>query len=498
MRASVEHSPLPRRASNGGVRSAWTRLARACRLAGASTPDHRPGETLHRILGLAAEACGAERAFLALASDAAHDHDDDDDPIRILALSTARPDGSRVPSQSVLRRAFTHPRPLLLLDIGEASRAMAGSVRSLGLRSIVSVRVALKAPGRAVMVLDSRDGFPLDAADLRETLDAFSGLVSATWNPSWAPEPDGDDPPLSQAGRSMMAWVRRIAPTELPVLVQGESGVGKERVSRALHRLGPRHDGPFVAINCTAVTETLLEAELFGTVRGAYTGSERDRPGLFRQADGGTLFLDEVGDMPLAMQAKLLRVLDTGRIRPVGGEAETAVDVRVVAATHRNLRRRVASGRFRADLFHRLAVLEVRVPPLRSRLDELPALVGALAPRLRRETRGAEVRLAADAWPALRAHPWPGNVRELHAVLARAALCARGRAIRAADLDLHADPTSPATDSDPALERQMIETALRRTGGSIARAASLIGWSRQKLYRRMESLDVPRRPEAAE
>jgi len=302
-----------------------------------------------------------------------------------------------------------------------------------------------------------------------------------------------DRPYPSPAWRALLAWVRRIAPTELPVLVCGESGSGKEGVSRALHALSPRQRGPFVALNCTALTETLLESELFGVARGAYTGADRDRPGLFREAHGGTLFLDEVGDMPPSMQAKLLRVLESGRLRPVGGPTETPVDARVVAATHHDLRERVASGSFREDLYYRLAVLCADVPPLRCRIEDLPALVDDLAPRLAGETGCGTVRIAADAWAELRAHDWPGNVRELHGALARALLRAGGGAICAEHLDL---PTAGRRAARPvacdSLERGMIDAALREANGSIARAASRIGWSRQKLYRRMDALGVAR------
>ncbi len=289
----------------------------------------------------------------------------------------------------------------------------------------------------------------------------------------------------------MMDWVRRIAPTSLPVLVQGESGCGKEEVSRALHRLSSCRAGPFVPINCSALAESLLEAELFGSVRGAYTGSDRDRPGLFRQAHGGTLFLDEVGDMPPSMQAKLLRALESGRIRPVGSSEEAEVDVRIVAATHRDLRR----SSFRPDLYYRLAVLRVEIPPLRERLDDLSTLVSELAPRLSRQTGRLALPLTAEAWRVLRSHTWPGNVRELHAVLARALLRADSGEIRAEHLrPLGDDPGRSvcAGTSGVALERSMIETALREAGGVVTSAAARIGWSRQKLYRRMKGLGIPR------
>jgi two-component system response regulator PilR (NtrC family) len=306
----------------------------------------------------------------------------------------------------------------------------------------------------------------------------------AMWRPS---NKNGSTYP-SPAWRTMMAWVRRIAPTSLPVVIQGESGSGKEKVARALHDLGPRGDGPFVAVNCTAVAESLLEAELFGAMRGAYTGSDRDRPGLFRRADGGTLLLDEVGDMPQAMQAKLLRALESSQVRPVGGTEETTIDVRVLAATHRDLSKLVDAGTFREDLLYRLAVLRVDVPPLRSRPEDLPTLVDELTARLRHQTGQPAPRLSADAWGALRAQRWPGNVRQLHAVLARALLCSSDGLIRDSDLGL---PIGRMPLAEP-LERGMIEAALSETGGCVTSAASRIGWSKQKLYRRMDVLGLRR------
>jgi DNA-binding NtrC family response regulator len=469
----------------------WIRLAHACRAA--ASPSRA---RLDEIVRLAAAACGAERAFLVRARDRP-----DHDPFHIVAVSTTRRDGSRVPSRSIVQRAIAGRRPMLLLDAEGEFDSTTASVRSLGLRSILSAPVPPPAPEQAAIVLDSRNGFRLSAPDLREAINAFAGIIALAWGNTSseargaagrADDAVADLPYVSSAHRAMMGWVVRIAPTGLPVLVRGESGSGKEGVSRALHRLGPRHAGPFVAINCTAVTETLLEAELFGAARGAYTGAHRDRPGLFRQADGGTLFLDEVGDMPPAMQSKLLRVLDAGRVRPVGGVSEKPVDVRVIAATHRDLLGRVDDGRFRADLYYRLAVLRVDVPPLRRRLDDLPALIGDLAARLQHETGCASVRLAADAWGALRAYSWPGNIRELHAALARAVLRSHGGEIHAAHLALPSGGVPPRPAPRVSLERQMIEAALRDADGSIKRAASRIGWSRQKLYRRMEDLAVPR------
>jgi DNA-binding NtrC family response regulator len=291
----------------------------------------------------------------------------------------------------------------------------------------------------------------------------------------------------------MLSWARTVAACELPVLICGESGSGKEGVARLVHGHSARSAGPFVPVNCTALTETLLDAELFGSVRGAYTGSLRDRPGLLRLARGGTLFLDEVGDTSPAMQAKLLRAIEERRVRPVGGERELPIDARILSATHHDLRQRIREGSFRADLFHRLAVLEIDVPPLRNRRDDLPLLTEELAPRIRRETGRGPLHLAPSARDLLAAYHWPGNVRELHAVLARASLRAEGGRIASRHLELRFARLDENEGSPPAsepLEKTMIARALEEAGGNVAGAARRIGWSRQKLYRRMRALAV--------
>jgi len=287
----------------------------------------------------------------------------------------------------------------------------------------------------------------------------------------------------------MLDWVAAIAPCSLPVLIAGESGVGKERTARAVHDASRRAAGPFVAINCAALTESLLESELFGATRGAYTGADRDRKGLFREAHGGTLFLDEVGDMPPGMQAKLLRTLDGGRVRAVGGSREIAVDVRIVAATHRDLEHRIERGQFRADLYYRLAVLVVQVPALRDRLDDLPQLVESMVARIGREIGGRGPQLTEDAMKRLFAYRWPGNIRQLHSVLARAAIRATGGQIEPHHLQLPIDRHRTPVKERP-LEQAMVERALLESRGSIAGAALRIGWTRQKLYRRIAALGL--------
>ena len=294
--------------------------------------------------------------------------------------------------------------------------------------------------------------------------------------------------PVSRLPAAIRGWARRVASCRLPALVLGETGAGKERVARALHLAGPRRASPFVAVNVAALPETLLEAELFGAVRGAYTGAERDRKGVFRRAAGGTLFLDEVGDMPPALQAKMLRVLQEGRMLPLGSDEEIAVDARIVAATHRDLAEECAAGRFRLDLYYRLAVLEIRLPPLRQRLGELGLLVTELSPALCRDTGCPAPRLTDEAWSALRGHSWPGNVRELQAVLARAMLKADGRRIVGEDLEFPALDIPRARNDGEPLERTMIRRALAASGGRFSEAARRIGWSRQKLYRRVRAL----------
>lgn len=230
----------------------------------------------------------------------------------------------------------------------------------------------------------------------------------------------------SPALRSMLALVDRIAATDVPVLIRGETGSGKEGVARRLHSSGPRASGPFVAIDCGAIAATLIESELFGHVRGSFTGADRDRPGHFVSANGGTLLLDEVGELPLDLQPKLLRVLQEGEVRPVGGSASSKVDVRVLAATNRDLERCCREGTFRQDLYYRLAVVEVVVPPLRDRLEDLPLLVEHLLARIgadggSRSTGTPPPRLSPAALERLAAHSWPGNVRELENALRRAA-----------------------------------------------------------------------------
>lgn len=229
--------------------------------------------------------------------------------------------------------------------------------------------------------------------------------------------------------------VERLAGTEVTVLIRGESGTGKELVARAIHAHSPRHERPIVNVNCATLTPSLIESELFGHVRGAFTGAVQDRRGLFREADGGTLFLDEVAELPLEVQASLLRVLQEQKVRPVGGQREVSVDVRVIAATHRSLREEVAAGRFREDLLYRLRVVPVYLPPLRERLRDIPLLARRFIEAIEaREERSAAREISPEALRALLDHRWKGNVRELRNAMEYACAVGQGARLERDDL----------------------------------------------------------------
>ncbi|WP_053843825.1 sigma-54-dependent transcriptional regulator [Paracidovorax avenae] len=314
-------------------------------------------------------------------------------------------------------------------------------------------------------------------------------------------EADGELIGVSEAMREVHKRIGLAAASEAPVLVQGETGTGKELVARALHRHSARSTGPFVALNCAAIPKELLESELFGHVKGAFTGAATDRPGCFRAADGGVLLLDEIGDMAPDVQAKLLRALQEGEVTPLGSHRPVKVDVRVVAATHRDLAAAVREGRFREDLRYRLDVLQIALPPLRERLADIVPLAEHF---LRRAAAPQPAkRLAPDAARALLAHGWPGNVRELRNAMERVQALQRGPVVGAADLDLGPPPglaaaSGPADGTLPQdwldvplpeaverLERRLIAHALEQARGNRSLAARRLGIHRQLLYSKL-------------
>ncbi len=298
--------------------------------------------------------------------------------------------------------------------------------------------------------------------------------------------------------------IQEVAPTTATVLVEGETGTGKELVARSLHVLSNRASRPLVALNCAALTESLLESELFGHVRGAFTGAVRDKRGKFSLADQGTLFLDEIAEMSLGIQAKLLRVLVTGEYQRVGGEKTHFADVRIIAATNKNLRQQVAAGRFREDLFYRLNVVAISLPPLRERLDDLPLLVKYFIDQAASREKKPPLYPEKEVYDLLRSYSWPGNVRELENVIARALIYAKGRPIRLADIVLprpvsEAPVAGGTAAGDPwagmslrEMEKKMILGALARHG-SKREAAAELGISVRKIEYRLREWGVTKK-----
>ncbi len=364
------------------------------------------------------------------------------------------------------------------------------------------------------IVLVRADGRPIA---VRKTARAFFGPGGRFLGgvELLVPDPEGEAPSTELPGdatafhglmtrdpglRALFEVVRSVAATDATVLVRGESGTGKEGIAKAIHLESARAGGPFVAINCASLSPTLLESELFGHVRGAFTGALRDHNGLFVSAHGGTLFLDEVAELPVDLQARLLRVLQEHEVTPVGATRPRKVDVRIVAATHRSLRRLVAEGRFREDLLYRLRVVPLFLPPLRERRDDLPLLLWHFIEA--RNARGQRVvrQVATDALRALLDHAWPGNIRELQNVVDYAFAVGRGPALILADLppelrgaDAHpslptAKPEAARRSAEPLepseAERVRIARALAEADGHVGRAAALLGMSRPTFWRR--------------
>jgi two-component system response regulator AtoC len=308
--------------------------------------------------------------------------------------------------------------------------------------------------------------------------------------------------------RQVFKAIGRAAATEEPVLIVGESGTGKELVASALHRHSKRGGGSFVRVNCGALPEGLIESELFGHERGAFTGADRQKPGRFERANGGTIFLDEVGELPASAQAKLLRVLQQREFERVGGTEILKADARVVSATHRDLPEEVAAGRFREDLFYRLNVVRIAIPPLRERREDIPPLAEQVLRRLERKYGWSGLALSPEVLALILARPWPGNVRQLENALARAAITARGRAILPEHLEAD-DPVDPlsATSGEPIeelplrallaeVEQRAIRRALNGCGNNRTRTAERLGISRRQLFDKIREYDLL--PDSAE
>jgi DNA-binding NtrC family response regulator len=386
-------------------------------------------------------------------------------------------------------RARAPEVPVILMS-GQASLETAVKATRLGALDFVEKPVGLER-----LLLTLRNALRLDRLE-RENRE-----LQAYWRDELALI--GDTPAL----RALRALVERAAPSDVPILILGENGTGKELVARAVHDLSPRSGQPFVKMNCAAVPADLVESELFGHEKGAFSGAVSQRRGRFEQADGGTLFLDEIGDMPPAMQAKLLRVLQDGEITRVGGTGEIKVDVRLISATNQDIDALLREGRFRQDLYYRISTVAARVPPLRERASDVPALAEHFARAASRRNNWKPRGLTKDAVELLAQQPWKGNVRELRNVVERALILSGSDPLDAADIraalpapaEARAEAAVPAEgtlrDLSDAYERQVIRERLRRAGGHVTNAARSLGLERSHLYKKCKQLGIDIREE---
>ena len=385
------------------------------------------------------------------------------------------------------------------LDLLRAFKASDPEVEVVLISAFGTLETALEAVKAGAFDYVSK---PVDIGQVREVVARALARRARAAEPRAAVFPAGRAAPDGLVGRSgsMLAVYKQIAlacGSDAPVLVTGETGTGKELVARAIHRNGARAARPFVPVNCGALPEGLLESELFGHVRGAFTGAVADKRGLFEEARGGTLFLDEIGEMSPPLQVRLLRALETGEVRPVGSTRAATIDTRVIAATHRDLERAVREGRFREDLFYRLHVFVIRMPPLRERREDIPLLVAHFLASREARGRGAAA-LTPSALAALATHDWPGNVRELENTLERLVAEARGGTIDVTELP-PAFRARPASLEEPLfaglprleeLEKRYLKHVLAEVKGNRSRAAEVLGIDRRTLYRMAERFGI--------
>jgi transcriptional regulator with GAF, ATPase, and Fis domain len=448
---------------------------------------------LRLSLGLAATAVEADRAILIANRDGAS-------PQVVSSFGLTPGEDPLLRSLPQVEATLRSREALLLPGLG--------SPRSPSLLCVPLVREQRL---RGALLLESarlsfRPGdLTLARAVARRIVDAFVAYLQAIQP---APEPVEAAAPrpygyanLIARSRSMQEifeLVDRIAATDHPVIIQGESGTGKELVARAIHFNGRRRERPFIAENCAALSDSLLEAELFGYVKGAFTGADRDRKGFFELADGGTLFLDEIGEMSEKMQKDLLRVLQEGEVRPVGGKKVIKVDVRIICASNRDLAAMVRDGAFRKDFYYRLNVMTVELPPLRERREDIPLLVDRFLENIGRDTGTPRKTLAPAALEALQEYDWPGNIRELKNEIKRVVALARGDCIQVSELRYRPKGLAPQVpERAPAssgefvpleeLERRHVLEALRRTDGNKARAAQLLGINKATVFRKLKN-----------
>jgi two-component system nitrogen regulation response regulator NtrX len=403
----------------------------------------------------------------------------------VVLLDVSFPDGNGLDLLAEI--ATSAPETVVIMMSGHATIDVAVRATKLGAFDVLEKPVSLE---RLIVLLRN-------AATTRALVDENRRL-----------RPDGSARAIvgrSPAIRRLLEEIGLAGPAPSRVLIQGENGTGKELVAQALHATSPRRERAFVAVNCSAIPEDLVESELFGHERGAFTGATQSRRGRFEEAHGGTLFLDEVGDLSARAQTKLLRVLEAGELTRVGGSRTIAIDVRVIAATNRDLRAAVSAGAFREDLFFRLAVIPITVPALRERAADIPLLVEHFAARLARDMGRRAQPFRADALERLARHPFPGNVRELRNLVERLMIMSPGGAVEARHVEAvlpaaapiaSAPAASPEEDTEPGrlsdavreFERRQIEAALAAEDGNMTRAALRLGLERSHLYKKMRQL----------
>jgi DNA-binding NtrC family response regulator len=433
----------------------------------------------------------------------------DEEPVRELVRAQAEGAGLRVKAAASVSQTLAaferHAPDVVVIDLAMPSLGGIETVRRLRADFPDTPLVALTEfgaaeTGREALQAGAADfaARPFEEADLRAKLERIARAVAlgrenrVLREQLTARESFRGLVGVSPKMQIVYQLAEKAGRSQSPVLIQGETGTGKELVARSIHFLGARKGGPFVPVDCTGLVPTLVESELFGYVKGAFTGAVQSRRGLIESASGGTLFLDEVGEFPLEMQAKLLRVLQEKQVRPVGATSTVDVDVRVVAATNRNLQEEVDQNRFRQDLYFRLNVIPIRLPPLRERKSDIPLLVSHFLERSSNRERPTPV-IAEDAMARLLAYDWPGNVRELDNAIARALALNSGPVIHLADLPTNLRMSAPArlpleeevlTLSE--LERRAIFRALHKSNGDKLEAARLLGIGKTTLYRKLK------------
>lgn len=430
---------------------------------------------------------------------------DDDDALRTTFSMGLQAEGYAVDSVSSTREALVllanRVYPLVITDIYLDERTGLDVLKAAKDNNPASAVIVITGQGTIETVMKATSGGAFEYLakpfDMSRLLDAVRKAAESLEAKGAKEAPEADIPETEMIGFTtemveVYKTISRAAPSDAPVLIQGESGTGKEVVARLIHQNSKRAHGPFVAIDCGSIAPTLMESELFGSVRGAFTGAERDRAGLFESADGGTVFLDEIGEVDSSFQLKLLRFLQEKEVRPLGAAKARKLDVRVVAATNRNLQAMVDEKEFRQDLWFRLNVVPIRLPPLRERRDDIPHLAAHFLKRFN-ERYNRKVQLAPAGLRVLQEHDWPGNVRQLQHVLERLVILSPidaldGSAVGAA-LSV-SEPKERPVQSLADAEEEQIRKVLAATGGNKTRAAQILSIERKTLYRKLERMKI--------